>query len=463
MKIEIGARNVKKEPKTDSTSSFNVKDLKQRREKMNANLKQIISLVLVLTIRGICGSDITSQAFGLINDSIISAFGDFNSDELTDVFVRSTDGRTLEILLASDQEPLLRRSSNTKCIFKNLNITSIVPGDFDGDAYMDLLITTKNITKSSNYSNSSTTDDENVLNSSTHANLLDVFINWGGSDVLNCTDETAEPLFQMIGEPVALDYNSDLIIDLFGLNVNGKRAFWIFSDKHQSPREILMQIPTDKNLSPLLVPHSHAYFDIDNDFKADLFLATENGFEIWHGTGDEGFNYSEHRNYIKNYIYGQSIFLDIELNGIITQMLPICSDSKCHNSAIWAYVDGEYQNLGIDFRDDTNHMWQFIAPDPKQQSIYQNTITLRGGDFNLDGYPDMLVTLQSMETGNIQTFLMENVECNHCGISLTRSYAIRWNAFSPYSNGTVVGAFYDFYQVCIFYFHRFLFLLILFG
>lgn len=154
----------------------------RRIENMDPNLKQIISLVLVLTVRQIWASDITSQAFGEINDTIISAFGDFNSDELTDVFVRSTDGRIIEILLASDQEPLLRRSPNTKCIFTKLNITSIVPGDFDGDAYMDLLITSNHASNGS----------------------LAVYINWGGSDTLNCTNENEEPLFWMTGEPVAL-------------------------------------------------------------------------------------------------------------------------------------------------------------------------------------------------------------------------------------------------------------------
>lgn len=399
---------------------------------MNSNLRQIISLLLVLTIRRICASDITTQAFGDINDTIISAFGDFNSDELTDVFVRSTDGQTLEILLASDQEPLLRRSPNTKCIFKELSITSIVPGDFDGDAFMDLLITSKPKPKPN------ATD--------INPNLLEVYINWGGSDVLNCTDESAGPLFQMIGEPVALDYNSDMIIDLFGIHVNGSRVFWIFNETRQSPEEVLMVLPAEKNLSQLLVPHSHAYLDLNNDFKADLFLTTENGFEIWLGAGDKGFTYFDHRvpTSIKNAIYGQSVFLDIELNGNIAQVLPICFDKSCQSSTVLAYVYGDYFNLNIALTDDINQNWRFITPD--QTSTYQNTITLRGGDFNLDGYPDLLVTLKSTTTGNVQTFLMENVECNTCG-KLTRSFAIRWKAFSPYSNGTVVGAFYDFYQV----------------
>lgn len=152
-------------------------------------------------------SDITAQVFGSSSDGIIGAFGDFNSDELTDVFVIKEDGHVLEVLLGSDVEPLLQDSKSLKCEFKNLQITSVVPGDFDGDAFMDLLITTK----------TSKTD------------VLAIYINWGGSDILNCTDEN-QPVIKMIGEPVALDYNKDMIIDLFGLAEDLRRTFWVFKN-----------------------------------------------------------------------------------------------------------------------------------------------------------------------------------------------------------------------------------------
>lgn len=396
-------------------------------------MKRLIVIWLYLAAHSVAirSSDITNQAFGSINDTIISAFGDFNSDELTDVFVRSTDGKTLEILLASDMEPLLRQSESTRCRFKRLSITSIVPGDFDGDAYMDLLITSK-------------------ANDSQNNNLLEVYINWGGSDSLNCTDENAEPLFRTIGEPIALDYNRDMIIDLFGLNENGTRTFWIFSDKHDPPEVIPMEAPGFA-LPPLAIPHSNAYLDLNNDFKADLFLATTFGFEIWHGTKNQGFvfshNISKADNSNSEFISGQSIFLDIELNGNISQVLPVCHEKRCRTSQIMIYADGKYNPIDIDFKDDKNQYWQFVPPDPKQQRIYQNSITLRGGDFNLDGYPDMLVTLtnSSENNGITQTFLMENVACDNCQ-PLTRTFRIQWKAFSSVASGSVVGAFYDFYQ-----------------
>lgn len=210
-------------------------------------------------------SDITNIVFGSSSDGIIGAFGDFNSDELTDVFILTNKGKTLEILLGSDVEPLLCREPNLKCEYKTLQVTSIVPGDFDGDAFMDLLITTK--TK--------------------ETNVLGVYINWGSSDSLNCTDET-KPLIEMYGEPVALDYNKDMIIDLFGMSVDKSRTFWVFQNERKPPNISPMNGP---NKSQLSVPHSHAYLDLNNDFTADLFITTEDHFEAWHGSEEEGFEF----------------------------------------------------------------------------------------------------------------------------------------------------------------------------
>lgn len=125
---------------------------------------------------------------------------------MTDVFVIKENGRVLEVLLGSEVEPLLKHAEKLKCTFDNLQITSVVPGDFDGDAFMDLLITTK-------------TNKDDVLG---------IYINWGGSDYLNCTDGK-EPIIKMRGEPVALDYNTDMIIDLFGLAEDFNRTFLVFN------------------------------------------------------------------------------------------------------------------------------------------------------------------------------------------------------------------------------------------
>lgn len=383
------------------------------------------SFLILLSIHVALSGDITPNAFGSITDAVVSAFGDFNSDELTDVFATSDNGRTLKILLASDTEPLLQSSPKSNCVFSKLQITSIVPGDFDGDAYMDLLITTR----------------------TEHPDVLGVYINWGGSDYVNCTDEANAPLLRMRGEPVALDYNQDMIIDLFGYSEQKERTFWVFNKGRVAPTTITMDPPHER-AGELSIPHSHAYLDLNGDFNADLFVSTRAGFEIWHGTERRGFNYSRT---VKlpladdRGVVGQSIFLDIELDGAITQVVPVCYDNDCRNSSILANVNGEFYDLQVNFKDETNTAWAFIKPSSRPSQMYQSTITLRGGDFNLDGYPDLLATLQPSSGDCAQTFLLENVPCSYCKHT-TRSFSVRWNAFGTTADCTAAGAFYDFYQ-----------------
>lgn len=55
----------------------------------------------------------------------------------------SDNNKVVEILLAHEEEPILRSAENKlQCFFSNSQITSVVPGDFDGDALMDVMVTT---------------------------------------------------------------------------------------------------------------------------------------------------------------------------------------------------------------------------------------------------------------------------------------------------------------------------------
>lgn len=305
----------------------------------------------------------------------------------------------------------------------NCNVIVVSFADFDGDAFMDVLITTKT---------------KNPLE-------LGVYINWGMSDALNCTDESKEPLIRMNGEPVALDYNQDMIIDLFGMDLNGNRTFWVFNSDRKPPN--ISRLQNKKMSSKLAIPHSHAYLDLNNDFTADLFVTTVDHFEVWHGREHEGFEYS-HKIELPtgnlDHHVGQSLFLDVELKGNLNQILPICFDSKCQNSTLLVYAGTRFHNLEVNFKDDNNANWGFVVP--KKDQPYINTITLRGGDFNMDGYPDLLVTLAKQPAGQPQTFLLENVPCEGSACHLARTFKIRWQALAPFSNGTIMGAFYDFYQ-----------------
>ncbi|KFB46795.1 AGAP011964-PA-like protein [Anopheles sinensis] len=373
--------------------------------------------------------DITSIVFDKLTDAIPAAYGDFNSDELTDVFVLRNDFHTLQILLGSDDKPLLKEGP--KCDFKRHRITSIVPGDFDGDAYMDVMFTVQ------------LEDDQE--------DRTDVYINWGAAATMNCTAEDAKPLIRMLGQPLALDYDNDFIIDLFGLDLERKRTFWLFKKAEDGTRKgpYPAHLPgRSEHGTELSIPHSHAIIDLDKDFNADLFLTTTSGFEVWLGTHHpEKFRY-KHKidfpagNYNKH--VGRAIFLDVELDGSLLPVFPMCFDAKCANSSIFVYHDEHLHDLQIDFKDDHNDAWHFVVPD--RTSWATQSITLRGGDFNLDGYPDLLATLT--KSGNqMQTFLLENVACEKSACkNMTRTFVVRWKALAPFSNGTMMGSFFDFYN-----------------
>lgn len=384
---------------------------------------QSIIVLVIGTAMAVKCSDITPAVFGNVLDGMPAAFGDFNSDELTDVFMLRKSGTTVEIFLAAEQEPHLRPSSDLSCTFGHL-IVGVVPGDFDGDVFMDVLVITYDKEKRLSYG----------------------YVLWGGKGRLNCTNE---PLIKMTGQPLALDYNGDMIIDLFGLDEYEKRTFWIFDDSRKPPRSVAMKEPSDLSLplSSISQPHSNAYLDVNNDFLADLVVTTKENFEIWLGV-EQGFEfhklikfpYGISENF--NGVLGQTLHLDVELTGKMDLLLPLCFDNACTNSTIMMYSSDTWYNLEVNFRDGDNVLWGFVNPNGQR---YTDTITLRGGDFNMDGYPDLLATLKSTSGKQTRSYLLENVACDSCN-AFARKFQVKWQALNPFHNETAMAVFYDFYQ-----------------
>ncbi|KAG5343573.1 TIP protein, partial [Acromyrmex charruanus] len=388
-------------------------------------IRTFVHLVALISIAK-C-SDITPAVFGNELNDMPAAFGDFNSDELTDVFMLHTykKHQTVEIFLAAEQEPLLRPKPDLNCSFKD-HVTSIVPGDFDGDVFMDILVTTFN----------------------PHKKLTYAHILWGGNGHLNCSNEW-NPFIEMRDQPLALDYNQDMIIDLFGVDKDGKRMFWIFNENRTTPDTVEMYkhslMPLNP-LEPVRNPHSNAFLDWNGDFLPDLVVTTTKSFEIWYGT-ENGFTFSHeidlpyNISVDKNFKgeFGQTLYLDVELTGKMALLLPLCFDEACTNCTIMMYLN-EWYNLRVNFRDPNNVLWGFVKPNGHR---YTETITLRGGDFNMDGYPDLLATLQSAK--QTQSFLLQNVACNNCA-GFNRTFDVKWQALNPFFNETAMAVFYDFYQ-----------------
>uniref|UniRef100_A0A8C4FCH8 Integrin alpha FG-GAP repeat containing 1 n=1 Tax=Dicentrarchus labrax TaxID=13489 RepID=A0A8C4FCH8_DICLA len=83
--------------------------------------------------------DVTADLFGGENYGTVAAFGDIYADKQTDIFII----RELVIFVADSKAPYFKPKVHiTKDLFPSETIiTSVVPGDYDGDSQMDVLLT----------------------------------------------------------------------------------------------------------------------------------------------------------------------------------------------------------------------------------------------------------------------------------------------------------------------------------
>lgn len=187
-----------------------------------------------------------------------AAFGDFDSDELTDIFILKNQGHSIEVMFGSNVEPFLTLGSSlTKCTFLNHQITSVVPGDFNGDALMDLLVTVKNVTSRGVLSFLSLSEQQNDPD-------LDVHILWGELTKLKCANEET-PLFTIVDQPLVINYDTNMIVDLFGVKkmANGtkQRMFWLFNSTGNFT-EVPMVLPKENKNSEIRIPQSHGFINL---------------------------------------------------------------------------------------------------------------------------------------------------------------------------------------------------------
>ncbi|XP_034973243.2 T-cell immunomodulatory protein [Zootoca vivipara] len=382
-----------------------------------------LSSLLVGARPGWALQNVTPQLFGNQAYGTLAAFGDFNSDKQTDLFVLRGDGE-LNIFLADQKEPYFK--PKVKLLLTNVVITSVVPGDYDGDSQMDVLLTTR---------------PQKQPNAD-----LSVLIFWGNNQTLDVNRKfLLNKTFH--DEPLIMDFDGDLIPDVFGATSD--------SDKPQVllGRNLSWHIALDTQ-KKLYTPHSHAFIDLNNDFTADLFLTTlapsnEIQFEIWVNQ-DGNFSKATHmKSKPKDVkVVGQSVFADFDGDGQTEHLLPACADSACQKSVIYLSKPGldswfpVLQNFTY-----KGTVWGFVPYDSAQTN-FPFPITLHIGDYNMDGYPDALAILKNTSGSNQQAFLLENVECNEASCTgARRMFKVYWELSDLNQiKNAVVATFFDIYE-----------------
>jgi len=144
---------------------------------------------------------------------------------------------------------------------------------------------------------------------------------------------------------------------------------------------------------------------------------------------------------------GNALFLDMALTGRDHSIiLPYCPDKKCKTTSGFALVDvvsGKVHKLNVQFGDSFGNTWTFLKS--SVHFNYLQAISVRAGDFNLDGYPDLVTTLtmtkKSSSEDETRSVLFKNVPCRgNC--EYPRTFEPNFYVLDTYSN-VISTAFFD--------------------
>ncbi|XP_075045353.1 T-cell immunomodulatory protein [Mixophyes fleayi] len=366
--------------------------------------------------------NVTAEVLGAEAWGRVAAFGDFNADKQTDLFI-VRGGNELRIFLADlKSTPYFNPKVKLSLESEGLIITSVVPGDYNGDSQMDVLLTT-------------------VPKGQT-GNELSAVIYWGQNQDLHI-NQKLQLNRTYSDEPLVMDFNGDLIPDILGVPTGSQSPLITYGGD-------LLVSGSLNTTRAMFLPHSHAFIDLTGDFTADLFLTTvadnkDIQFEIWE---NQSGNFSAvtfiHTKPTDAKVVGQSIFADFDGDGNQDHLLPVCEDDQCLKSVIYYMKHGSTQWVpALQNFNNANTLWGFVVP--SSPLVLSLPITLHIGDYNIDGYPDALVVLRNTSGSNQQAFLLENVPCKDTTCS--RMFEVHWDI--PDLNqikDAEVAAFYDIYE-----------------
>ncbi|XP_056381616.1 T-cell immunomodulatory protein [Hyla sarda] len=353
---------------------------------------------LQASLRNVTGDVLGAEARGWV-----AAFGDFNADKQTDMFI-VRGGNELRIFLADlKSTPYFSPKVKLSLESEGLVITSVVPGDYNGDSQMDVLLTTVPSAKAG-------TDHP-----------LSVVIYWGQNQTLSM-NQKLQLNNTYPDEPHIMDFNGDLIPDIFGVPTGSQTPLITYGGD-------LMVTGSLGTTRQMFVPHSHAFIDLTGDFTADLFLTTiaddkSVQFETWENQGGNFSGATSTASKPKDAkIIGQSLFADFDGDGFQDHLLPVCEDDECLKSVIYLMKHGSTQWVPVlqNFTN-ANTLWAFVRQDSTH--LPSLPITLHIGDYNMDGYPDALAILRNTSGSNQQAFLLENVPCKNSTCS--RMFDVHW-------------------------------------
>jgi len=335
-------------------------------------------------------------------DGLLAAFGDFNSDKYSDLFIINSSRQSFEIQKAIDLDyySFLKQPNLTCSCSQNEEIVGLIPSDFFGDAMMDVIIITK--------------FRQDAYSSKWDSTLFNIYLVRGTRHSLDCKSiENQNILFQSRIQPLLLDYNGDMIGDLLVQASNYSRYIYLFDSGNYTVVDLIGN-------EQIRTPNSNAFIDLDNDYIPDLFIEGENVYEYIYlkplGDRNQDPNKSPISRLFKpdEAIVGHSTFIDYNSDGIIDHLIPVCGDYGCSKSSsivVWNQEEISYIKIATNFIDPVNKKKQlcFVKEFSDQQLIIP--MRMRHADVDGDGFIDLVALMTDCSNPDREKFayILKNV------------------------------------------------------
>eukprot|EP00727_Mastigamoeba_balamuthi_P001957 m51a1_g11759 hypothetical protein (1610) ;mRNA; r:212279-222322 len=359
--------------------------------------------------------DVTSTA-GLSDvGGTVGLFADLNSDKFVDVLVVSEDKRTVSAMMWSYRDWEFQLDADAT-IREQYEIVNLAATDVRHQGYVDLLVTVR--------------EPGGALSLHVHlSNSSKSFVPGVVREVSGLADH-----------PLLFDHDGDMLVDILAPTANGT-GLWLNTYSGSGIEHPFASEPLVGFYPRLALPHSASFVDFDGDCHADLFLNTLSAsgqtiYEIWTWKKSA---YNRTRTLEAPIGATQVSFSDIDRDGAIDIVVPVClpSNTCANRSALYVLFNMQKGVCGLRGKNcrssssmcTADSSFFFSLTDPSAYTVLEFTgladssrlapalsdalpVAVHAGDFNLDGYPDLLVPFvnSSGEARHVQ--LWENVRCS---------------------------------------------------
>lgn len=382
----------------------------------------------------------------------LCAFLDADGDQYTDIVTVKEPG-SFHIQEASIQDFSFTESGPFKLPKEKSHIVNCASGDFDGDSYPDLLISA-------------------VKDPSETSFIDQICLCYGGKKSSFSCDKCLEFESSAAGQPTVLDFNGDLRSDFYVPLVNGSNlCFNVLNRTSYQSQSCFTKEKTD------VVPNfMHSFADLGHDYNAEFIqpviagssskfplrlLMWEREARKWIAKDDFFPELNKRGKLLETDAVPEALLHpvigDFDGDGFTDIKVPVCDNKECSQVQllVWNQASSKakrWMSIRLHLNQSDSATWRLAGKTSEAKPKTSFKILRAGihvGDFSLNGYPDLLLVLESQEKKSKQVFLAENMACGAdkgCD-GWSRQFNIQWSfpLVSGIPNGgqLVRAAFFD--------------------